>query len=238
MCFFCFWFTTSKGFAMTLNAIQTSYKGYKFRSRLEARWAVFFDSLDFKWEYEPEGFHLPNGEMYLPDFRVTSPQGMIAWYEVKPEGVTSDAKFDLFKQIITCWHHKPEDGEKDKYAEATILSGDPMSFIELSDDYRSPSFKEGVRACPRCGLIQNQGYGFIDLYGHPSYQCHRCDCTTPCGGGNPSERGAIAWTEPYKGWLFILDDWPYEREYFEAVSHAAKQARSARFEHGQKGAAL
>lgn len=36
----------------------TPYKGYWFRSRLEARWAVFFDTLGLKWLYEPEGFDL------------------------------------------------------------------------------------------------------------------------------------------------------------------------------------
>lgn len=44
-----------------LKAIQTEYKGYLFRSRLEARWAVFLDSLGVKWEYEPEGYDLGNG---------------------------------------------------------------------------------------------------------------------------------------------------------------------------------
>ena len=44
-----------------LRAIQTEYKGYRFRSRLEARWAVFFDTLGVKWEYEPEGYDLGNG---------------------------------------------------------------------------------------------------------------------------------------------------------------------------------
>ncbi len=28
-----------------IKAIETRYKGYRFRSRLEARWAVFFDAL-------------------------------------------------------------------------------------------------------------------------------------------------------------------------------------------------
>lgn len=28
-----------------MKAIETRYKGYRFRSRLEARWAVFFDAL-------------------------------------------------------------------------------------------------------------------------------------------------------------------------------------------------
>lgn len=49
---------------------ETVYNGYRFRSRLEARWAVFFDSLGVKYEYEPEGFKLPGLGGYLPDFRV------------------------------------------------------------------------------------------------------------------------------------------------------------------------
>lgn len=35
-----------------IKAIETSYKGYRFRSRTEARWAVFFDALGVRWEYE------------------------------------------------------------------------------------------------------------------------------------------------------------------------------------------
>lgn len=50
-----------------LKAIETVYKGYKFRSRLEARWAVFFDALGITWEYEKEGYDL-DGVWYLPDF--------------------------------------------------------------------------------------------------------------------------------------------------------------------------
>jgi hypothetical protein len=48
--------------------IETRYKVHRFRSRLEARWAVFFDHLGIKWEYEPEGFVLDDGTHYLPDF--------------------------------------------------------------------------------------------------------------------------------------------------------------------------
>lgn len=51
-----------------IKAIQTEYKGYKFRSRLEARWAVFFDAAGIKWEYEPQGFECEDGTRYLPDF--------------------------------------------------------------------------------------------------------------------------------------------------------------------------
>jgi hypothetical protein len=41
-----------------LKPIETHYLGCRFRSRLEARWAVFFEALGIKWWYEPEGFSL------------------------------------------------------------------------------------------------------------------------------------------------------------------------------------
>lgn len=50
-----------------LKAIQTVYDGQHFRSRLEARWAAFFNALQIPYSYEPEGFDL-NGLKYLPDF--------------------------------------------------------------------------------------------------------------------------------------------------------------------------
>lgn len=65
-----------------IQAIETTYKGYRFRSRLEARWAVFFDALNIKWEYEPEGFDLL-GEWYLPDFWLPTFNGGM-YCEVKP----------------------------------------------------------------------------------------------------------------------------------------------------------
>lgn len=51
-----------------LRAIETTYAGCRFRSRLEARWAVFFDHLRIAWKYEHQGFETPDGLRYLPDF--------------------------------------------------------------------------------------------------------------------------------------------------------------------------
>ena len=56
-----------------MKIIETRYKGHRFRSRLEARWAVFFDALGLEWAYEPEGYQLHNGELYLPDFFLPDP---------------------------------------------------------------------------------------------------------------------------------------------------------------------
>jgi hypothetical protein len=72
-----------------LKAIETIYNGYRFRSRLEARWAVFFDALGIKYEYEKEGYRLSRGRLgsldYLPDFWL--PQWN-CWIEIKGQDPT------------------------------------------------------------------------------------------------------------------------------------------------------
>jgi hypothetical protein len=50
-----------------MSALPSRFKGILFRSRTEARWAVFLDALGLSWEYEPEGYHL-GVVNYLPDF--------------------------------------------------------------------------------------------------------------------------------------------------------------------------
>jgi len=56
-----------------IKPIETHYKGYRFRSRLEARWAVFFDAIGIEWEYEKEGYNLGKMGYYLPDFWLPYP---------------------------------------------------------------------------------------------------------------------------------------------------------------------
>lgn len=53
---------------LRVRPLETIYGGVSFRSRLEARWAVFFDSLKITWHYEEEGFRLSPSLCYLPDF--------------------------------------------------------------------------------------------------------------------------------------------------------------------------
>lgn len=72
-----------------MKAIETTYAGVRFRSRLEARLAVFFDALSIKWEYEPEAFILSDGRGYMPDFWIINDvtaewNGGGAFVEVKP----------------------------------------------------------------------------------------------------------------------------------------------------------
>jgi hypothetical protein len=63
-----------------LQPIETYYAGHRFRSRTEARWAVFFKTLGLAYEYEAEGYRLSSGEPYLPDFWLSD---LESWFEVK-----------------------------------------------------------------------------------------------------------------------------------------------------------
>jgi hypothetical protein len=80
-------------------AIPTHYAGRHFRSRLEARWAMFFTLAGYSWDYEVEGFRLSNGMQYLPDFVVRHPKmpHIVRYVEIKPPGVTENEKFDAFQ---------------------------------------------------------------------------------------------------------------------------------------------
>ena len=117
---------------MTIKAIETRYKGYRFRSRLEARWAVFFDACGYKWEYEPEGYVLPCGTHYLPDFKLFGTDGngddYVFLIEVKPsEESLDDPKIKAFQDAL--WQDNNRDNLGDKilkgYGDFIILDGPP-----------------------------------------------------------------------------------------------------------------
>lgn len=64
---------------MEIEAKPTEYAGVLFRSKLEATWARFFDTLEIAWEYEPTRL-----DGWIPDFLIGE------WWlaEVKPVPVT------------------------------------------------------------------------------------------------------------------------------------------------------
>lgn len=72
---------------MAPTPIQTRAYKHRFRSRLEARWAVAFTEASIAWQYEPEGFDLGRAGFYLPDFWL--PQ-VSMWAEVKPANPSAD----------------------------------------------------------------------------------------------------------------------------------------------------
>ena len=100
-----------------ITPIETLYNGYRFRSRLEARWAVFLDALGVDYMYEPQGFVTEDGETYLPDFKVKcyGTRGFAPYA----------APFDLYIEVK---------GEGDSQSERKLLSfAKNMEDMELRD---------------------------------------------------------------------------------------------------------
>ena len=113
-----------------LKPIQTEYRGYRFRSRLEARWAVFFDAAKIEWEYEREGFELPSGR-YLPDFwlptrHIEEYPDAGTWVDIKPRQ-WADERESLLKRM--------EELTIASKHTSMIFSGDPGDFYTLSFSY-------------------------------------------------------------------------------------------------------
>jgi len=77
-----------------IKAIETVYNGYKFRSRLEAKWAVFFDAVGIKYQYEIEGYEMDDIR-YLPDFYLPDYD---RWFEIKgkPMSISEIKKCEEF----------------------------------------------------------------------------------------------------------------------------------------------
>lgn len=129
----------------------TLYQGVRFRSRLEARWAVFLDALGAEWIYEPQ---VSGVSGYLPDFEIGN-----AYLEVKSNvAVLRDedlGRFALFvytagKPLYLCigepgeWHNGKLDGL------LRVLLFDKDTIQDESEPYRTAWWAE----CPTCGGIR------------------------------------------------------------------------------------
>lgn len=62
-----------------MSSIPTTYNGIRFRSRLEAKWAYYFDRIFWKWEYEPYDL-----DGWIPDFVVENGRDKELLVECKP----------------------------------------------------------------------------------------------------------------------------------------------------------
>lgn len=189
-----------------IKSIQTVWHGYHFRSRLEARWAVFFENLGLKWEYEKEGFVLPSGRRYLPDFFI---QGF-GWFEIKPKpsnfngcpypdgGSLEEEFFSNENEDYPC----PRGG---------VLYGTPGPVEPIYSDKSSYAGTPGYDSpyffvdCPQCGAI-----GF-EFDGRSARVAHCAGCSA----------------------ISNSDDKNYNLD-SPRILAAANKARSARFEHGER----
>jgi hypothetical protein len=138
-----------------IKAIETIYNGFRFRSRLEARWAVFFDALDIEYQYEPEGFDLGEAGWYLPDFYLPQ-RGQ--WVEIKGNDVIP------MDEAIKCQPFAKYCNEN--HEEFKILVGQvPLETIKIFNGkpVKDLGFIKAFRFAYECfDLPDNQGVEFPD----------------------------------------------------------------------------
>ena len=210
---------------MKIKAIETEYKGYKFRSRLEARWAVFFDAMGIEYQYEPEGFErevygcvyrwLP--DFYLPELKV--------WVEVKG-GKLSDADAEKMSWILDDYDC-PMDGftfsaeRKISYVRGgLLLLGDipePTGDLVLHTliRHREGLIGEYVRFKSMVG-------GYLEIFDSYEAEAHDLPKHEWFCGGDVADDNFKFKHESIKSPSF-----------YPLVRDAYKKARQARFEHGE-----
>lgn len=197
-----------------LKPITTYYKGYKFRSRLEARWAVFFDACGVKWEYEPEGFDLGDGLYYLPDFLLRGVQlrGYVGdlWVEVKGQMTEESARKILAFSGVNDESDDPDHNEfvvkRPILVVGPIPDGENMAQIDFS--VQDAAYTDE-------GWFDANMFNFFTVDGD-YYAAHP--------GINTSGRFELFGDDSSQ--LYDQDELRTERAY--------RAARCARFEHGER----
>jgi hypothetical protein len=217
-----------------IKAIETRYKGYRFRSRLEARWAVFFGSLGIRWQFEPEGFDLSERGLgyYLPDFFLPDQN---CWIEVKPESFNCRDE-DAYKKLAYV--------AAATNARGLLVAGEPYLNVVMGG---FETYMPDGSACDQWWIVGADGENAGKVDGPYLFcVCPLCDkigiqfdgrgeriCSEAKCKHKRTREEALAlglWGSLYHG------DKAYSGNHPRIVA-AAEAARSARFEHGQSGAA-
>lgn len=130
---------------------QTEYRGIVFRSRTEARWAVFLDHIGAEWEYEPEGFHLASG-LYLPDFYIRT---WDVFLEIKGADASRLERVRCQQLAV---------GTRRRVLLASGAPGSPIEMFAVSrEDGEVHTYTSGIARCRKCPdvvLIADSDVGY------------------------------------------------------------------------------
>lgn len=143
-----------------IRAIETVYSGYRFRSRAEARWAVFLKTLGVSFQYEAEGFDI-DGAWYLPDFWVADWNSFI---EVKND------KSNPLVGFYTCAKLSELSGRR-----VLLLNGVPPNYTMIAWDVDGEYAPARFTQCRKCTAIyieEHDGDG-------GAYALEPCDLSCP-----------------------------------------------------------
>lgn len=134
---------------MAVTSIPTDYGGQRFRSRLEAKWAAFFDRCLWRWSYEPQDF-----DGYIPDFLLHFRVPVLV--EVKPlRWDESDSDEQILQAARTKIVNSGIRGEVLALGTTTILGPYPrlgmMMSVDSETDEATPWDMAFAFQCTHCG---------------------------------------------------------------------------------------
>jgi hypothetical protein len=209
----------------TIRAIPTRYKGYHFRSRIEARWAVLFDGMGLEWDYEPEGFDLPSGR-YLPDFRIFfHGRDRTAGYGKHPLGLWVEVKGGF-----------PSERERNLAEDLFWVTRTPVAVVS---ELRTCRVECHPWRCNCAQALRMPGTGSDEAtdtwLALPAWLPRGAEAFLSAGGHcrQPHGYGGCRLTRPLSGHLSL---WSGGGHPGQGIQQAVDAARSARFEHGHSGA--
>jgi hypothetical protein len=224
---------------VTIQPIPTRYAGYHFRSRLEARWAVFFDTLRISWEYEPEGFQTSLG-WYLPDFHIRVPDDSYPyWFEVKPEGAPDDARHRALC-VETATPFIVARGLPRDYHDQLKGHRSPLTALLWGDRLEGARYPAG-NAAPEiypCAFVGPGHTGSLSEEGHwdAIHKARSFECSTFEDTHIALYTMHTGWHGPREGLVSAEENHAHRAPAFSsAVDAAYRAARSSRFEFGQFG---
>jgi len=235
-----------------IKPIETVYNGYRFRSRLEARWAVFFDAMGIEYEYEPEGFKFSDGQCYLPDFYLSNLNTFVEIKRLHDFEIT----YDHENNMVAC-----EPGKR-KYLEfASRCTKQGSAFLIAFGDPADVFFSEEHGGHSSGHLFYNaECAAHILIKHHPDIEI-KCntgkDCKTCTSYSNMASSTLFAvtvfddgliWSAAADENVLPSDNMPVlplaviesheetEKHFLDGLTktiEAAYKARQARFEHGE-----
>jgi hypothetical protein len=150
---------------MNIQPIETEYFGFSFRSRLEARWAVFYELIGVKWDYEPEGYNL-DGVLYLPDFHIER----VGWIEIKPVEPTKE-ETEKAERLCKATKESVYTFFGSVNGSSGFDGGDYAHEFYYQKDFNQAHW-DHCRfwcECPKCGRLGIEFSGYVDRLG--------CKCT-------------------------------------------------------------
>jgi len=225
---------------ISLKAIETRFRGYRMRSRLEARWATVFEYLGLDWQYEMEGFTNSQGQHWLPDFRLNLVGGEVLWVEIKPPGGNTPELEDKLYNFSRDWAEEGSDQNfwliASEVPDPTEVEADRVSYFYDNGWWGSGGdHPHYFCVCDMCGAV---GVQFDGRSARIKCGCRSCEIVAGAVDINTGDYEYDYVYKPISYRPYRVGDHHPDKVYtgdHPKVLAAYEAGRSARFEFADRG---